>query len=74
MIDRERLLASDHETRLRAEAHARRTARLAGKARTTGREASPASFRALVGRLLVTGGRRLAAEPDACAQPEPHAA
>ncbi|MET1232216.1 MAG: hypothetical protein ABWY52_05125 [Candidatus Limnocylindrales bacterium] len=70
MIDRERLLADDHQASLHAEARIRRLAAdaAAGQART-GRSAI-ARARLGIGRWLVGTGRRLDAGTDPCGSAE----
>jgi hypothetical protein len=70
MLDRERLLARDHETRLHAEANARRMATEATKHGARGEHASLASIRLTIGRWLISTGDRLDAAPDPCGPAE----
>jgi hypothetical protein len=76
MFDRDRFLAADHESRLLAEARARRLASLAthqGFAGRTGRSRDGRTGRSLVGRArlalgqrLVGAGRRLDTASEPC--------
>jgi hypothetical protein len=80
MLDRDQLLASDHEARLHAEAAARRLAAVARTAApaTGARASSPTQtrprLRTRLGAWLVASGRELAAEPDPCGPPKPRTA
>ena len=64
MIDRERLLAAEHQARLTAEAEARRLARLAGSVGSTA--SRPEGLLHLAGAALVTIGLRLAGDDEEC--------
>ena len=65
MIDRERLLAADHEAQLQAEARSRRAAIEAGHGRAESRSFLRRA-RLVVGQWLVGTGRRLDAGSDPC--------
>jgi hypothetical protein len=69
MIDRERLLAADHEAQLRAEARSRRAAMEAGHGRAESRSLRVRA-RLTVGQWLVNTGRRLDAGNDPCGPAE----
>ena len=69
MIDRERLLAADHEARLQAEARSRRAATQARHARPESR-ALLARLGLIVGPWPVSTGRRLDAGTDPCGSAE----
>jgi len=66
MIDRERLLAADHQARLLGEAEARRQATLAQTAQIAAQRHPMSTVRTALGRWLVATGSRLAPEPDPC--------
>ena len=74
MLDRERVLAADHEARLHADADARRVSVAARSARSSAYMGIVAGVRATVGRWLVAAGSRLTPEPDPCGPTEPRAA
>ncbi len=63
MIDRERLLAAEHQARLAAEAEARRLARLAGSAGSTASRPAEGLLQ-VAGAALVNLGHRLAGDDD----------
>ena len=70
MIDRERLLADDHQAALHAEARIRRLAAdAAGSHAKTGRSVM-ARARLGLGRWLVGTGQRLDADTDPCGSAE----
>jgi hypothetical protein len=70
MIDRERLLAADHEASLRAEARLRRLAAEAASSRTMLGASSMARARIALGQWLIGTGRRLDAAADPCGPAE----
>jgi hypothetical protein len=70
MIDRERLLATDHEARLHAEAQLRRLAADAAPGADDRRSTISRARRSL-GRWLLGSGQRLDASPDPCGPAEP---
>ena len=71
MIDRERLLANDHQARLHAEAQLRRLAAQATAAQT-GRSNQSVAVRArlALGQWLIGSSRRLDAGSEPCAPAE----
>ena len=70
MIDRERILATDREARLQAEARLRRLAAEAAPGRTTLGSSPIARLRIALGQWLVGTGRRLDSGADPCGPAE----
>lgn len=70
MIDRERLLATDHQTSLLAEARRRRLAAEAASLRTKLDISPIAQARITLGRWLIGTGRRLDTAADPCGPAE----
>ena len=70
MIDRERILATDHEARLWAEARLRRMAEEATSSRTTLGTSPIARIRIALGQWLIGTGRRLDTGADPCGPAE----
>ena len=66
MIDRERILATDHEASLEAEARLRRLAAEATSSRTILGTSLGARVRIALGQWLIGTGRRLDASSDPC--------
>jgi hypothetical protein len=74
MIDRERILATDHQANLLAEAKLRRLAAEAASRRTRLGVSPIAQARIAFGRWLIDTGRRLDADADPCGPGVPHTA
>jgi hypothetical protein len=70
MIDRERLLARDHEARLHAEARTRRLAAEAAAPTTADHRSVISRARLSLGHRLIGTGRRLDAGSEPCAPAE----
>ena len=70
MIDRERILATDHEASLKAEARLRRLAAEAAPSRATQSATRIARIRIALGQWLVGTGRRLDTGADPCGPAE----
>ena len=70
MIDRERLLADDHQARLHEEARLRRQATAAVAARAGRGRSGATKVRLALGQRLVSIGRRLDTETDPCGSVE----
>ena len=70
MIDRERILATDHEARLWAEAKLRRMAAQATSSRTTLRTSANGRIRISLGQWLIGTGHRLDTGADPCGPAE----
>ena len=70
MIDRERILATDHQASLQAEARERRLADEAASSRTMPGSSPIARFRIVVGQWLIGTGRRLDSGADPCGPAE----
>jgi hypothetical protein len=73
MIDRERILATDHETRLWAEARLRRMAAEATSGRKTLGTSAITRIRISLGQWLIGTGRRLDTGADPCGPAEARA-
>jgi hypothetical protein len=70
MIDRERLLATDHEARLHAEARLRRLAADATRQAAGDHRSAIGRARLSLGRWLIGTGRRLDAGTEPCTPAE----
>lgn len=70
MIDRERLLANDHEARLHAEAGIRRLAAEAARQGAGDHRSAISRARLSLGRWLVGTGQRLDAGAEPCTSAE----
>ena len=70
MIDRERILATDHEAGLQAEANLRRLAAQATQGRTTLGSSPIARVRIALGQWFIGTGRRLDSGADPCGPAE----
>ena len=70
MIDRERILATDHEASLQAEARLRRLAADAASSRTVPGTSRVARVRIALGQWLIGTGRRLDSGADPCGPAE----
>lgn len=66
MIDRERLLADDHQATLHAEARIRRLATDAAASGAEHGRSAIARARLAIGQWLVSTGKRLDADTDSC--------